>query len=267
LITPWVWAQIVGNASVKAEALPAKLCQTAVMTGVRMSTANRIAEVAAAVGDPARAAMLAALMDGRALTAAELAECATITPQTASGHLARLSSVGLIIAQKQGRHHYHRLASPEVAAMIESVMQIAGGVTLTRPPRRLGPKDAALRAARTCYDHLAGDLGVRIADALRTSGAVEIAEDAAALTDRGRSRMQALGILAADARSSRPICRPCLDWSERRPHLAGALGAAICAHALDQGWVRRRSGTRALDITPAGRLGFKRAFGIEAASD
>lgn len=226
-----------------------------------MATSNRIAEVAAAVGEPARAAMLTALMDGRALTATELAEVATITPQTASGHLARLTSAGLITAEKQGRHRYHRLASAEVARMIESVMQIAGGVAVTRPLLRVGPRDAALRQARTCYDHLAGALGVSIADALRASGAVEIDGDVAALTEDGRSQMQALGILAP-ARGNRPICRPCLDWSERRPHLAGALGAAICNHALDQAWVRRRTGTRALEITPAGRIGFKQAFGV-----
>ena len=178
-----------------------------------MATSNRIAEVAAAVGEPARAAMLAALMDGRALTAAELAEVAAITPQTASGHLARLASVGLIAVEKQGRHRYHRLASPEVARMIESVMQIAGGIA-ARPPRRTGPRDAALRRARTCYDHLAGHLGVSIADALRASGAVEIDGDAALLTDSGRARMQALGILTPEVgRPARPLCRPCLDWS------------------------------------------------------
>lgn len=227
-----------------------------------MATSNRIAEVAAAVGEPARAAMLAALMDGRALIATELAEVAAITPQTASGHLSRLAAVGLVAAEKQGRHRYHRLASPEVARMIESVMQIASGLVLSPP--RTGPKEAALRHARTCYDHLAGRLGVGIADALQANGAVEIAGDAAALTEAGRARMQALGILAADRdmHSRRPLCRPCLDWSERRPHLAGALGAAICTHALDQGWVRRRAGTRALEITPAGRIGFRQAFGV-----
>ena len=233
-----------------------------------MATSNRIAEVAAAVGEPARAAMLAALMDGRALTATELAEVAAITPQTASGHLAKLASVGLITAEKQGGHRYHRLASVEVARLIESVMQIAGGVTLARPMRRVGPKDAALRQARTCYDHLAGAIGVSIADALQSCGAVEIAGDAAALTETGRAQMQALGILAPDGntRSTRPVCRPCLDWSERRPHLAGVLGAAICSHALDQGWVRRRPGTRALEITQAGRIGFRQSFGVEEAA-
>jgi len=199
-------------------------------------------------------------------TATELGEVAAITPQTASGHLARLAAVGLITAEKQGRHRYHRLANPEVARMIESVMQIAGGLTLSA--HRTGPNDAALRHARTCYDHLAGRLGVGIADALQASGAVEIADDAAALTAMGRARMQTLGILAADRdmHGRRPLCRPCLDWSERRPHLAGALGAAICTHALDQGWVRRRAGTRALEITPAGRIGFRQAFGVADAA-
>lgn len=230
-----------------------------------MATSNRIAEVAAAVGEPARAAMLAALMDGRALTASELAGVAAITPQTASGHLARIASVGLITAEKLGRHGYHRLASAEVAQMIESVMQIAGGVTATRRLLRVGPRVAALRQARTCYDHLAGALGVSIADALRASGAVEIEGDAAALTESGTAQMQALGILrdGNDPRGTRPVCRPCLDWSERRLHLAGALGAAICNHALDQAWVRRRTDTRTLEITPAGRIGFRQAFGIK----
>ncbi|MDB5661164.1 MAG: helix-turn-helix domain protein [Cypionkella sp.] len=152
--------------------------------------------------------------------------------------------------------------------MIESVMQIAGGVPLTRLLPRVGPKDAALRQARTCYDHLAGALGVGIADALRANGLVEIAGDAASLTETGHVQMQALGILAPDgnSRSNRPVCRPCLDWSERRPHLAGVLGAAICTHALEKGWVRRRLGTRALEITPAGRIGFRHAFGVESAA-
>lgn len=233
-----------------------------------MPTPNRVAEVAAAVGEPARAAMLAALMDGRALTATELAEVAAITPQTASGHLARLTAVGLVAVEKQGRHRYHRLASSEVARMIESVMQIAGGVALACAPRRVGPKDAALREARSCYDHLAGALGVSIADALQARGAVEIADDAATLTETGWAQMQALGLLGfnGDLRGTRPVCRPCLDWSERRPHLAGVLGAAICTYALDQGWVRRRAGTRALEITPAGRVGFRQTFGVTGAA-
>ncbi|TWC77272.1 ArsR family transcriptional regulator [Rhizobium sp. SJZ105] len=228
-----------------------------------MATSNRIAEVAAAIGEPPRGAMLAALMDGRALTATELADVAAITPQTASGHLARLSTVGLIAVEKQGRHRCHRLANPEVAQMIESVMKIAGGATLARPPRRVGPKDTALREARTCYDHLAGALGVSIAGALHTSGAVEIAGDAAALTERGRAQMQHLGILCARY-TKRSAHLSCVSGLERAPPPSGRRsGAAILAYALKEGWVRRHSGTRALEMTPAGRSGFRLAFGVE----
>jgi DNA-binding transcriptional ArsR family regulator len=230
----------------------------------RMATSNRIAAVGAAVGDPARAAMLGALMDGRALTATELARVAAISPATASGHLARLISVGLLVVEKQGRHRYHRLAGPEVARMLESIMGLAGATALAPSPPRVGPRDQELRRARTCYDHLAGALGVAIADALGASGAVEIEGEAALLTESGRARMVALGILGAEnaARSARPVCRPCLDWSERRPHLAGQLGAALLTHALGQGWVRRRANTRALEITPMGDIGFTKAFGV-----
>lgn len=232
-----------------------------------MVTANRTAEVAAAVGEPARAAMLTALMDGRALTASELAKTASIMPQTASSHLARLIAVDLVAVEKQGRHRYHRLASPAVASMIESIMQIAGG-TQVQPVPRTGPRDLALRTARTCYDHLAGQLGVQIADALQARGAVEIEGDAARLTETGHAWMHEAGILkpGPDKRSARPFCRPCLDWSERRPHLAGVLGAAICTHAIEQSWVRRRAANRALEITPKGRMAFKATFGITCAS-
>lgn len=228
-----------------------------------MVTSNKIAGVAAAVGEPARAAMLTALMDGRALTAAELAQAAGITPQTASGHLTRLAAAYLITVEKQGRHRYHRLAGPEVARMIESVMHIAGGPALPkgRVPR-VGPKDAALRQARTCYDHLAGQLGVRISDALIAMGAVKIEGDGGLVTPAGRQQMLQLGILLPDGpKFARPICRPCLDWSERRPHIAGKLGAAICAHAFEQAWIRRIDGTRAVNITPKGRKALTSAFG------
>ncbi|WP_341987777.1 winged helix-turn-helix domain-containing protein [Azorhizobium sp. AG788] len=236
------------------------------MKGWQIVTANGMAEVTAAVGEPARAAMLTALMDGRALTASELAKVAAITPQTASSHLARLIVVGLIVVEKQGRHRYHRLASPAVAHMIEGIMQIAGGLQ-ARPLARTGPRDPAMRAARTCYDHLAGQLGVDIADALQARGAVEIDGDGALLTETGRTWMRDMGILKPDAGkpSSRPFCRPCLDWSERRPHIAGVLGAAICTHALEQNWVRRRVANRALEITPKGHIALKATFGITCA--
>ena len=230
-----------------------------------MATANQIAEVAAAIGDPARAAMLVALMDGRALTAGELADVASVTPQTASGHLARMVSAQLIVSEKQGRHRYHRLAGVAVAALIETMMRIGGGETLLRKPVRVGPSDAALRAARTCYDHLAGRLGVRISDALIAMGAVEIEGDNGLVTQQGVDLMATLGIALpghARPRTARPLCRPCLDWSERRPHIAGQLGAAICTHAFEQAWVRRVGGSRALEITPIGNRAFWSAFGI-----
>lgn len=233
-----------------------------------MTTTNQIAEVGALVGEPARAAMLAALMDGRALTATELACLARITPQTASSHLARLTSAGLLAVAQQGRHRYHRLATPAVARMLEGIMQIAAS-ELPKPPHPLttGPRDAAMRLARSCYDHLAGRLGVAIAEALVERRAIEFEEDGGQLTRRGERFLETLGILlpetgAGSGRSSRPLCRPCLDWSERRVHVAGRVGAAICSHSLEEGWVRRLPGTRALAVTPKGRQALRRHFGV-----
>src|SRR6185503_3423736 len=149
-----------------------------------MSNNARFAEVASLAGDPARAGMLHALMDGRALTASELARVAGVTPQTASGHLGRMTAAGLVQVEKQGRHRYHRLASPAVAQMMESIMQVASDL---QPARRLtvGPRDAALRQARTCYDHLAGRLGVALADALVAGGYAELEPDAGVITEPG----------------------------------------------------------------------------------
>ena len=233
-----------------------------------MVSTAMIAEIAALAGDPARAAMLNTLMDGRALTATELASVAGITPQTASGHLARLTTAGLLAVEKQGRHRYHRLASQAIAQMIESISQVASTL---EPPRRTlstGPRDLALRAARTCYDHLAGRLGVALADALLEAGHAEIDGDAGEVTDSGLALFAALGVDLGRSsgrggrRSTRVFCRPCLDWSERRPHLAGAVGAAICTHSFAQGWIRRVEGTRAVSITPKGRLALRDAFGV-----
>ena len=220
-----------------------------------MSTTSRFAEIAALAGDPARAGMLHALLDGRALTATELARAAGITPQTASGHLSQLTRAGLLAVQQQGRHRYHRLATPAVARMLESIMQVAAAGDWRPRSVSLGPRDAALRTARTCYDHLAGRLGVALADSLVAAGHVELSDDAGLLTATGHALLTDVGIDLADAtsRSRRLLCRPCLDWSERRPHLAGVLGATICAHALRANWIRRVDGTRAVAITPAGR--------------
>jgi DNA-binding transcriptional ArsR family regulator len=159
-----------------------------------MTSQSAFAEVAALAGDPARAGMLHALMDGRALTATELARVAGITPQTASGHLARLAVAGLLVVEKQGRHRYHRLASPAVAQMMESIMQVAAGLDTNRPRLVVGPRDAALRAARTCYDHLAGHLGVALADALVEGGQVELASDGGVVTDAGIRFFSRIGI-------------------------------------------------------------------------
>jgi len=221
------------------------------------------ATVAALSGDPARAAMLQALMDGRALTASELARVAGITPQTASGHLNRMTATGLLSVKKQGRHRYHRLAAPSVARMLESIMQVASELEPAGRKLSIGPKDAALRRARTCYDHLAGQLGVSIADGLMRDGYVELAGDAGIVTDAGIAiGMDVRRILERRTKhSGRVLCRPCLDWSERRPHLAGMLGALICEHSAQQGWIRRLPGTRAVQLTPEGERAFREGFG------
>jgi DNA-binding transcriptional ArsR family regulator len=234
-----------------------------------MSSNAKFAAIAALAGDPARATMLHALMDGRALTASELASVAGIAPQTASGHLARMTAANMVAVEKQGRHRYHRIASRAVAQMIESIMQVAA--RLEPPGRRVttGPRDAAMRAARTCYDHLAGGLGVALTDALVARKYVELDSDAGLVTRRGVRFLAGLGIdiatLSARRRkgSSRVLCRPCLDWSERRPHLAGALGAALCTCCLDSGWVRRVDKTRTIAITPKGQRVFREQFGAQ----
>jgi DNA-binding transcriptional ArsR family regulator len=234
-----------------------------------MANNAKFAAVASLAGDPARAGMLHALMDGRALTASELAHVAGITPQTASGHLARLVDAGLLCVQKQGRHRYHQLASRAVAQMMESIMLVASDLDLARPPLFVGPRDEALRAARTCYDHLAGRLGVALADALVAGGHTELSNDAGLVTDAGIELFDRVGIdveslfASRRKRPARILCRPCLDWSERRPHLAGVLGAALCTHSFTKVWIRRINGTRAVIITPKGQRIFREEFGAQ----
>lgn len=233
-----------------------------------MVSTNQIAEIGMLVGEPARAAILGALMDGRALTATELSRIAGVTPQTASSHLARLTSANLVAVQKQGRHRYHRLARPEVARMLEGIMQIVSDDAATSKRKVVtGPRDVAMQRARTCYDHFAGRLGVAIADSLVAEGVVELDSESGVLTEDGTAFLSQRGIKVLDLgtakrKSSRPVCRPCLDWSERRPHIAGKLGAAICTHYFDKGYVRRRNGTRALEITPPGMIALREMFGI-----
>lgn len=235
-----------------------------------MASTAKFAEVAALAGDPARAGMLHALMDGRALTASELARVAGITPQTASSHISRLAAAGLLCVARQGRHRYHRLASPAVAAMMESIMQVASDQPPpARPSLTVGPRDAALRAARTCYDHLAGRLGVALADALVAGGYAEIDRDAGVITDRGLALLARIGIdmealtARGGRRAPRVLCRPCLDWSERRAHLAGTVGAALCAHCFAKGWIDRIEGTRAVTVTRKGQRAFREQLGVQ----
>ncbi|HVZ47709.1 MAG TPA: helix-turn-helix transcriptional regulator, partial [Gemmatimonadaceae bacterium] len=218
-----------------------------------------MAGVAALLGDRARAAMLLALMDGRALTATELAAAAHVTKQTASAHLGRLSRARLIVAERQGRHCYVRLAGRDVAQAIERLLALAG---TPRVPRvAAGPADAALRRARVCYDHLAGTLGVQVYTAMRARGALRAIDGGVALTAAGDALVTAFGIdLDALRRGRRPLCLRCLDWSERRPHLAGALGAAILERCLALGWARRARTGRAVLFTAAGELALRRRF-------
>lgn len=211
-----------------------------------------VAPVAALLGDPARAHMVQALHDGRALPAGELARRARIAASTASEHLARLVDGGLLVVERAGRHRYFRIAGPEVAHAVEALAAIAPQV----PPRTLREATIgdALAEARTCYDHFAGRFGVALADALVAHGAVVDRGDAYALGPEAPEVLELLGVAALPTR--RPPVLRCLDWSERRPHVAGGLGAAICTHALASRWVERLPTSRAVRVTPAGRKAF-----------
>ena len=228
---------------------------------------NQIARIAALVGEPARAAMLPAIMDGRALTAMELAKVAGITAQTASRHLALLTQAELMLVEKQGRHRYHRLASPQVARMLEGLMQIASSAA---PAREVvtGPRDAGMRMARMCYDHIAGRLGLAIAGRLLADGAIVFADDAGHVLPAATGVLLGWGIEVAlsdhAGAKARPWCRPCLDWSERRAHLAGRLGAMLCTHCIDQCWLVRRAGARSLAVTALGAERFQSILGLDA---
>lgn len=216
-----------------------------------------IAPVAALIGDPARANMLTALIDGRALTVSKLAEAAGVALSTASEHLARLTDGGLLVGRKQGRHRYLALAGPDVALALEGLMTLAGRASPR--PVRAGPRNAELRAARICYDHLAGERAVAMLSALIARGVLSD-EAIPELTDAGRAWLNAVGIDAATIENGRrPTCRLCLDWSERRTHLSGGLGAAILRHALANGWASRGPG-RVIRFSPRGAAQFDAAF-------
>jgi len=226
-----------------------------------MSDTTRIAATAALLGDPARANILAALMDGRALTAKELAFAAHVSPQTTSGHLGKLAEAGLLTPQKQGRHRYYRIASPLVGQMLEGIMALSAATDERPAERRTTWRGGdALRTARSCYDHLAGRLGVGLADSLCEQGFVALTADGGEVTDNGHRFLRGFG--AEPEPGKRVFCRPCLDWSERRPHIAGRLGAALASRCFELGWIQRQRDTRAVAITEAGRAGFADKFGV-----
>lgn len=224
-----------------------------------MKDGPMIASVAALIGDPARANMLTALMDGRALTVSELAHAAGVTLQTASGHLSKLDSAGLLTAESQGRHRYFRLSAPDVAQVLEDLMGLAQRTGAVRV--RTGPRDSALRTARVCYDHLAGERGVAMLRSLIAHDYITD-ETSPAVTAAGVTFFADLGIdTGALAHGRRPVCRRCLDWSERRDHLGGALGATLLGWLVARRWARRADG-RVVVFTPSGSRGFADTFGV-----
>jgi len=230
-----------------------------------MGRSDAIAAVAALVGEPARAAMLDALLGGRSLPAGALASAAGVSAATASGHLARLLEGGLVRAEWQGRERRFELAGPAVAEVLEVLGELAGPAEPARTLRAASRMEA-LRAARTCYDHLAGRLGVAVTGALVDDGWLDDGDGGYAVTAGGERRFAALGIDVVELRRlRRPLTRRCVDWTERRPHVAGSLGAALAARALELGWVARVPHDRALDVTEAGERALRRRLGLDLA--
>ncbi|MEI9995769.1 MAG: winged helix-turn-helix domain-containing protein [Rhizomicrobium sp.] len=224
-----------------------------------MKSGPDIAALAALLGDPARANMLTALLGGQALTAGELAREAGVTAQTASAHLGKLSAGGLVVPRRQGRHAYYALAGADVAGLLETLMSLAERTGHRRA--RTGPAEPALRRARVCYDHLAGDLGVALFDGMMARRLLARRGDGLALTRRGEAFLRAFGIdLAAAMSARRALCKDCLDWSVRRSHLAGALGAALLARIYALGWAKRERDSRAVTFTPPGLKAFEKMF-------
>ena len=221
-----------------------------------MTDGPNITTIAALIGDHARAQALTVLMAGKALTATELADAAGVTRQTISSHLAQLVDAGLLAVEPQGRHRYFRIADPEVAQMLEALMGVASGAAATR--RRTGPREPALRKARVCYDHLAGELGVLMYERLAQRGAFEAGPAGIGLTAQGAALVAELGVDAgAPALSRRPYCRTCLDWSERRHHLAGVLGTALLDRFEALGWAKRVPESRVLAFSAAGEAALR----------
>jgi DNA-binding transcriptional ArsR family regulator len=227
-----------------------------------MVAAANMVEVAALVGDTAHATMLAALMAGQALTSSELAALARVSRPTASGHLGKLVGARRLSVTQKRRNRYYRIASPLVAKMLESINAVAALET----PARYQPRSVegdALRFARTCYDHLAERLGVAIADALVAKRYIVLSEECGEVTPAGARFLAKFGAeLNSKSGGRRIFCRACLDWSERRYHVAGLVGAEIWRRCLELGWLTQKRDTRAVRVTPAGRRGLREAFGI-----
>ena len=227
-----------------------------------MITGPILAEIAALIGDPARATMVSALLDGRALTASELAGAARISPQTASTHLAKLTEAALLSVVRDGRHRYFRLASPAVADMIDGIAAVA----LQKRPRHrpLSGHSRALSEARICYDHLAGRLSVDLTDTLVAREYIVLDDEGAQITTAGNGFFTRFGLELPTLRGTRRSCRLCLDWTERRPHVAGAVGAALARRCFDLGWMERMERSHAVIVTPLGRRGLQKTFGVDA---
>lgn len=218
---------------------------------------SRLAEVGSLLADGTRSQILAILMDGRAYTGRELATVVGVAPSTASEHLARLLDAGMVTVAAQGRHRYFALASPEVAELLETI----GASPIPRPPLVRAP--AGLAYARTCYDHLAGELAVRIYDRLRAEGDLEGLDHEVRLSETGSARLAAIGAdLDALGSTRRPTVRSCLDWTQRRPHLGGVAGAALLAALMDNGWAVRGPRARSLRMTTRGKRALGDHFGI-----
>ena len=226
-----------------------------------MKDGPSIAGIAAAIGDHARADILTALMADQALTATELAEVAGVTKQTTSAHLGKLMGAGLLAVERQGRHRYFRLADRDVAQLLESLMGVAFRAGAVRV--RGSPREPALRKARVCYDHLAGELGVLAFESLAKRRLLRSEGGRLELTVSGRRFCRDLGIdVDSLAASRRLLCRTCLDWSMRRHHLAGALGAALFTRCLELGWGRRVKGSRVVSFSPTGEAALRERFSL-----
>ncbi|MFE2750822.1 ArsR/SmtB family transcription factor [Actinosynnema sp. NPDC059335] len=224
--------------------------------------ADRLASLAALLADRSRARFLLALMDGRAWTSGELADAADVAPSTASEHLTRLVQGGLLVERRQGRHRYVQLAGPRQARLLEDLLAYLGPADPPRRTLRASAADQALRRGRTCYDHLAGRLGVAITDAMTARG---LLTDDLSVTDDGLAWLTD-ELAFGPPTTRRPLARACLDWTERRSHLAGAAGAHVCAHLHERGWVRRIGTGRAVRLTPTGETALRDLLGIPTGS-